>query len=124
VKPNQELTFLYMPRNELAQYRMLPYVPLLEIVGFKQPRNPKWITRDLSGILLREAVFVPPDGKLMNLTEWYQFEDTKAFIDIRNAGTTPIDHGEIEFYGFRFHLKETTKPEIRVPTIWTEARAP
>lgn len=118
VKANVELTFLYMPKNELAQWRFIVVDPI-KIVGFKQPRYPKWITRDTCGTPYSEFPNVEFGSNLM---EWYQFEDIKAFFDIKALQDIPCSR--IRFFGFRFHLTETTKPDFRVPTIWYEARAP
>jgi len=119
-KKDQELTFLYMPRNELAQWRFVP-IDNVQVTRFVQPRNPKWITRDTSGKLIRALDYANPIVETLQLTEFFQFEETKAFIDI--YAPSAVSTSVIRFYGYRYMLREIPKPPI-FTTVWYEARAP
>ena len=119
-KTDQELTFLYMPDLELGQFRLIP-IDDVQVTSFKQPRVPKWITRDTSGKLIRALDYANPIVETYQLTEFFQFEGTKAFIDLyaEAALTTSF----VRFYGYRFMLEEIQKPPV-FTTLWYEGRAP
>jgi hypothetical protein len=119
-KTGLELENLYMPRNELAQYRMIP-IDNVRIVGFRQPKNPKWITRNTSGYLPPQSDYTGAAVENLNLTEWYQFEETKAYVDL--YATSALTTSVIRFSGFRYVLEQVERPPV-FTTVWYEALAP
>jgi hypothetical protein len=119
VLKDQELSFLYMPDNELAQYRMIP-LDDIEITEFRQGKTPKWTTKDTSGYIPPASDYLAAISENLQLTEWYQFEyKTKAFITIRARSN--VSTSRIRFYGYRFVLREVPKPPV-FTTVWYEPK--
>jgi hypothetical protein len=116
-----ELDFLYMPRNELGQFRFVP-VDNIVVKTFKQPRYPKWITKNTSGILTQSTDYINALTENLQLTEFFQFEETKAFLDL--YAPSNLSTSRIRFYGYRLVLEEL-KEEPKVYTVvWYESLAP
>jgi hypothetical protein len=122
-KTDQELTDLYMPSMELAQYRFVP-IDDVWVIAFYQPRKrPKWITKATGGQLTRALDYLDPVSENLQLTEFFVFEDGKTFVDL--YAPSALTTSRIRFYGFRFVLEAApARPAFKVPTIWYEAYAP
>jgi hypothetical protein len=121
-KSNVELTDLYMPKGELAQYRFAP-VDDVQVIAFYQPgKRPKWITKNTGGKMIRLADYANAAVEKLNLTEFFQYEDTKLYVDLYAA--SDLTTSRIRFYGFRYVLEELEAAPPVYTTIWYEGLSP
>jgi len=121
-KSDQELDFLYMPDNELAQFRFIP-VDNVIVTAFYQPRKrPKWITKSTGGMLPRGLDYQDTPVESLNLTEFFQYEDTKLYVDL--FAPEALTTSRIRFYGFRYVLEELEAAPPVFTTIWYEGLSP
>jgi len=117
-----ELTEAYEEDNQLSQLRMT-VIDTITITGLKQPRGvPKWVTKKFTATLPQYSSYGDYDAlKRLQLTEFFQFEDTGLFADIRCDTTTSTSR--VVMFGYRFVLREIQKPPV-FTTLWTQGYMP
>ena len=123
----REMEELYVEDNEFAQYRMRI---LTDNVVLWRHACPKAVVYYATK---EEYPYVPPAStydaidalKRDQLTEFFQYKDTKRFIQLKNIGTTGVTESKVAFFGYIFQfekLPKAEKPYTVIPCIARKAR--
>jgi len=112
----REMTEIYMPDNELGQYRFVPITSGVKVVGHWSPRGARMYST-------AEQVFEIPDiGDYadehvagLQATEFYQWQDRKRYMQLYSKSA--VSASIVRFYGYALRLREvpTEKPYLSVP---------
>ena len=95
---DQEVEEIYMPKNELAQYRVTLKTPGLKL-KVKQPRGTgRFLTK-------KQQAVITDLTSGTNLTEIFQFEDTTFIVDVTNTTSSNLSESKVVFSGFRYVLE-------------------
>ena len=123
ISEEREMKELYVEKNEFAQWRTTVVTSNVVIKKHKCPSAvPYYATRggevgvvpDYSRYGTIEAI------KNLQLTEFYQFEDTMRYMAVQNVGTTSVAESKVAFFGYVFEinkLKEVEKPYKVIPCV-------
>lgn len=119
----RELEELYVDENEFAQWRVVVITDNLKIVEHKCPAAAVYYTTK------KGAVGEIPDYstlstyeplKNLQLTEFFQYKDTKRYMKVQNVGTSTLTESKVAFFGYVFvfeKLPREEKPYTAIPCM-------
>lgn len=99
-----EVTDLYMPDGELAQYRMT-VLDDVEVTISQPKAKKRHATKSFVHTITPFIQQVAP-----HLTQFFVFEDEQVFFDVKNPTKYNRFNHRIMFYGWRFVLEKIAKP--------------
>jgi len=113
-----EVAEVYMPENELGQFRFIPLTAGVKVVGHWSPTGARmWGTREAMFELSDIADYADAHVKTLQPTEFFQWQDTGRFMQLYSE--TAVTKSIVRFYGYAFKLKEVPKekPYLPIPII-------
>lgn len=120
---DQECAFLYMEDNNLAQFRVVPATADVQITALRQPKGiQKWTMRTENATLPNYADYsaniLAAHGIGLQMTEFFQFENTSLFVDLYSVGG--VAAAKVRFAGFRYAMTELSAPPAVSTPVWVE----
>lgn len=109
---DKEVTALYMPDGELAQYRIIPLDDII-ITSLKQPlAKTRWSAKNVNFQLTKtslQQLMTSP----MHISEIFVFEDEKVYFNVKNPTQYRQEKNRVKFIGFRYKLEKLrAKPPV------------
>lgn len=118
----REMKELYVNANEFAQYRFAPLTDNIIVSEHKAPKGtPLYGTKHSTGVVSYISRMNSFDCvKRLQLTEFFQFEDTTRYMKVKNVGTSDVTSSIVVFFGYIFQfekLDKIEKPYTVIPCI-------
>jgi len=109
---DKEITALYMPDGEMAQYRIIPLDDIV-ITALKQPlAKTRWSAKNVNFQLTKtslQQVMTSP----MHIAEIFVLEDEKVYFNVKNPTQYRQLKNRAKFIGFRYKLEKlTARPSV------------
>jgi len=115
-KEKQEVQALYVPRGQLAQYRVR-VIDNIRLYMYQPRSDSKFTTK-------KAKFYISPEiagTDFVNLTEFYVFEDQSVYFDVENPGTSNLSNARVQFAGFKYVLEEVKEEPERYTTVAVQA---
>jgi len=103
-----EISDVYLEDYEFGQFRVAVKTTGLEITKHSSPKAvPYWTLKNQAGLLIDDAAYNDYLGvEYEHLTEFYQYQDTGRYMQVKNNSGADVTNSYVVFFGYVFQFKE------------------